>query len=267
MKRLLPLVLLLCMQGASMAQVFATVDEVSGPVRVLSEDGSSTAATVGRKIQVGQTIVTQANAELHATTEDGGLIAVRPNSVFKVTRYQADQGSAGVVEMTLLKGALRSITGWIGKLNPRGYRLSTSTATVGIRGTDHETTVIETDSEALGPAGTYDTVLEGATTVRTEHGELPLEAGQHGFAPRAAREAPRLLTERPRFLRNRLLRLEDRIPARKQKLQERLRQFLKNHPEHAEALREKLVERRAERKALREQRREAHHPAHKHPAD
>lgn len=266
MKRLLSLALLLCLQGASMAQVFATIDELSGSVAVQSADGRSAPASVGRKLLVGETVVTQANAELHATTEDGGLIAVRPNSVFKVTRYQADQGSAGVVEMTLLKGALRSITGWIGKLNPRGYRLSTSTATVGIRGTDHETTVLEHDSEEFGPAGTYDSVLEGATTVRTELGELPLEAGQHGFAPRAAREAPRLLAERPRFLRNRLLRLEEHIPARKQKLLERLHQFLKKHPEHAEALREKLVERRAERKELREQRREAHQHR-KHPAD
>jgi hypothetical protein len=265
MRRLGSLLLLLCLHGAGMAQVFATVDEVSGSVAVQSADGSSTPASVGRKLQVGQIIVTQAGAELHATTEDGGLLAVRPNSVFKVTRYAASQDAHGVVEMTLLQGALRSISGWIGKLNPRGYRLTAGTATVGIRGTDHETVVLDHAQDG-DEAGTYNSVLEGATTVHTDHGELQLEAGQHGFAPGQARQAPRLLAERPRFLRNRLLRLEERIPARKQKLLERLRQFMKKHPEHAAALREKLAERREERKELREQRREVH-PHRKHPAD
>ena len=40
--------------------------------------------------------------------------------------------------LSLLKGAMRAITGYIGRSNRDGYRIETPTATIGIRGTDHE---------------------------------------------------------------------------------------------------------------------------------
>lgn len=239
MKRLVGWLILVMTPWAAFAQVFATVDAVQGPVTVISADGSSTTPQPGYQLLVGQTVQTQAAGELHAVTEDGGLLALRPLSTFKMVRYQSTQDDKSVIDMSLLRGALRSITGWIGKLNPSGYRVTTSTATVGIRGTDHEVTVVEAIHGRDQP-GTYDMVLEGSTVVRSAHGEVQLQAGQHGFAGRDAQEAPRLLAERPEFLGQRVLRLEDRIAERKEKLGQRVRQVLDEHPELVKAVREKL---------------------------
>jgi hypothetical protein len=221
------------------AQVFGTVDAVNGPVTIVSADGTTTTPVAGQKLMVGQTVQTQTAGELHAVTEDGGLLALRPGTTFIMQRYQATQDGKSVIDMSLIKGALRSITGWIGKLNPSGYRVTTGTATVGIRGTDHEVTVVEAGAGRDHP-GTYDSVLEGATVVRSAHGELHLDAGQHGFAARDGQGTPRLLSERPEFLGQRALRLEERIAERKEKLGQRVRQVLDAHPDLPKAVRERL---------------------------
>ncbi len=221
------------------AQVFGTVDALSGPVTVVSADGTVATPVAGQKLMVGQTVQTEAAGELHAVTEDGGLLAIRPNTTFKMLQYQATQDGKSVIDMSLLRGALRSITGWIGKLNPSGYRVNTTTATIGIRGTDHEVTVVEAGNGRDHP-GTYDSVLEGSTVVRSAQGELHVRAGEHGFAAKDSQTAPRLLAERPEFLGQRALRLEERIQERKEKLGQRVRQVVDEPPEIPKAVREKL---------------------------
>lgn len=230
--------LLLAPMGV-LAQVYGTVEAVSGTVSIVSADGTQAAPALGQKLLVGQTVQTQAAGELHAVTEDGGLLAVRPNTTFKMLQYQASQDNKAMIDMSLVRGALRSITGWIGKFNAAGYRIATPTATIGIRGTDHETTVLDI-AGGHDHAGTYDSVLEGATVVRSAHGELQLQEGQHGFAPKDAQATPRLLAERPDFLVKRVLRLEDRINDRKEKLGQRVRQALEDHPEVARVVRERF---------------------------
>ena len=240
MKSLVSLIFgLLLAHGDCNAQVFATIDALSGSATVTSADGSSTAAVSGQKISRGQTVVTAADSELHALTEDGGFIALRPNTTFLVTQYRLERDGSAGVEMSLLKGALRSITGWIGKVNPGGYRVVTPTATVGIRGTDHETTVVEADS-GRDRAGTFDHVFEGATTIRSAAGEQHLEAGQHGFAPRDGILPPRLLDASPDFFRNRLLRIEERIRERKEFVARRVQQLSEERPARAAAIADRI---------------------------
>ena len=221
------------------AQVFATIDALSGTATITSADGTTAAAASGQKISRGQTVVTAADSELHAVTEDGGFIALRPKTSFLVTRYRMERDGSAGVEMSLLKGALRSITGWIGKINPGGYRVVTPTATVGIRGTDHETTVVEADGNR-DRAGTFDHVLEGATTLRSAAGEQHLEAGQHGFAPRDGNLPPRLLDAAPDFLSNRQLRMEERIRERKEFVARRVQQLAEERPARAAAIAERI---------------------------
>jgi hypothetical protein len=36
-------------------------------------------------------------------------------------QFQATQDHKAMIDMSLVRGALRSITGWIGKINPSGY--------------------------------------------------------------------------------------------------------------------------------------------------
>lgn len=249
MKFFVAWLVLLLIPVCALAQVFGTVDAVNGSVEVVSTDGTTVTPAVGQKLQVGQTVQTHKDGELHAVTEDGGLLALRPNTTFKMLHFQATQDDKSVIDISLVRGALRSITGWIGKLNPGGYRVTTATATIGIRGTDHEVTVVDVGS-GRDHAGTYDSVLEGATIVRSAMGELHVQAGQHGFAARDAQVLPVLLADRPEFLGQRLLRLEERIQARKESLSQRIQRMqqavgerledrFEDRPEMARAVREK----------------------------
>jgi len=124
----------------------------------------------------GDTVSSAHDGEMHIVTEDGGIIALRPDSVFRVDQYRALGGADDTTVMSLLSGAVRSITGWIGKHDHSAYRLSTPTATLGIRGTDHEVAVI--DKGNGDEPGTYDTVNEGATVMKTPHGEAEVAPGK-----------------------------------------------------------------------------------------
>jgi hypothetical protein len=214
-------------QNVCAANLFGTVDAVSGSATVLDAGGNSLPVTSGLKIQTGQSIRTAADGEVHIVTEDSGIIALRPNSNFRVDRYQAQGTPSDEVVFSLFKGALRSITGWVAKRNPAVYRLNTPTATIGVRGTDHETTVIETAS-GNDRAGTFDTVLEGMTVMQTPAGSIEVHPGEHAFAAREQGLAPRLLARSPDFMSHRTLKIENRLQQRKEGLTQDIRQRLEN---------------------------------------
>ena len=205
------------------AELFASIDAIHGKATVTAVSGQPMDVSVGQKISEGDTIKTAADGEVHLVTQDGGLIALRPNTEFRVDEYKAEGGSDDKTFMTLLTGALRSITGWIGKRNPSGYSLKTPGATIGIRGTDHETTVIV--EEGGDKPGTYDTVIEGATVLKTANGSTNVTPGSFAYAPQGRAEAPRLLTSVPEYWTKRSLKIEDRIAQRKEFLRSHLEQM------------------------------------------
>ena len=211
--------LTLC-NGAFSAQLFGAVDALSGRAYVEEQSGKSSALTVGQNIYEGQTINSGPEGEVHVVTEDGGIIAVRPNTVFRIDEYKAEGNSTDKIFMSLLKGAVRSITGWVGKFNTSAYRITTPTATIGIRGTDHETTVI--DSGNGDEPGTYDSVNEGSTVLKTPQGAAEVTPGKFAFAARGRAAAPVFLAYRPRFLTMRRLKIEGRIQRRKEFFRTRL---------------------------------------------
>ena len=132
--------------------------------------------------------------------QDTGFIAVRPNTRMTITDHKAEGGADDKVVINLLRGGFRSVTGWIGKFNPRAYRIVTPTATIGVRGTDHEPRYIPEDSSE-GEPGTYDKVYVGATTITSGAGGAEVAPDQAGFAPAQASEKPRLLASVPTFFR------------------------------------------------------------------
>jgi hypothetical protein len=223
---------LLLTHSVCAGELFGTVEAVSGTATVSDAGGTSKQVTNGLKIQTGQSIQTAADGEVHIVTADSGFIALRPNSSFRIDRYQAKGDSSDEIVFSLFKGALRSITGWIAKRNPAVYRLNTPTATIGVRGTDHETTVIETASGNDLP-GTFDTVLEGATVMHTRDGSIEIRAGEHAFASREPGIAPRLLASNPDFMSQRVLKLESRIQQRKDTLQQNIRHQLDDRPQNS----------------------------------
>lgn len=239
---------LIFMHTAHATELFGTVEAVSGEVEVLGTNGERQRVNAGQKIYEGQTIQTAGNGEVHIVSGDSGLIALRPNSNVRIDRFRAKGEPADESVFTIFKGAMRSITGWIAKRNAPAYRINTPTVTIGVRGTDHEITVLEAETGDAMP-GTYNTVNEGVTVIRTAQGELEVRPGQHVFAARDGNATPRLLAQHPAFFMRRQLRIEERIQQRKETLQQQVRNNMENR---ADVIRENLDDKKPELQKNRE---------------
>lgn len=165
---------------------FATVYKVQGTVQALADQGGTARdLQVGDAVYVGERVQASANGEAVLRTEDAGVIAVRPNAVFSMERFSAQGQTSDGMTLRIVRGALRLITGWTARLNRDNHRIVTPSATVGIRGTDHEPYVMsaELSVELQQAEGTYDKVNSGETVVFANGGEVAIGAGRVGFAP------------------------------------------------------------------------------------
>ncbi len=108
---------------------------IAGDVNVRRPDGQTDPLVKGKDIESGQAIVTGASGRAQVKFSDGGLISLQPNTEFKIANYvdQADPKQDRFL-VDLLRGSMRAITGLIGKRNRENYRVTTTTATIGIRG-------------------------------------------------------------------------------------------------------------------------------------
>ena len=197
-----PLLLLprLAWAQAAPAPEAGTVQIVDGQVRVRSAAGQERQPAVNGKLLQGDTIITGADGELHAEMIDGGVIGVRPNTTMALTRYQANGDKDDGAVFNLIRGGFRSITGWIAKSAPINYKIISATATIGVRGTDHEPHVVEAGSTE-GEPGLYDRVHAGGTFIQGPSGRVEVAQGKVGFFSPAARAAPRVLDKLPTFFR------------------------------------------------------------------
>lgn len=194
---------LTCVGAASAAPVpnpAGSFDLVDGDVRIIDSAKRGRPAKVGDVVVEGDSIESGVGAEAHLAMEDGGQLGVRPNTRLRIVQYKAEGGADDRSVVSLLEGTLRSLSGWIGKFNAKNYAIRTPTATIGVRGTDHETTVIAAD-RGDGEPGTYDKVNDGATVLTTARGSTEVRPNQAGFVPRSGSQAPRLLDRIPAFFR------------------------------------------------------------------
>lgn len=178
----------------------AKVALVEGDVTVIAGKNQRRKVKIGDVLVEGDSIVTGKDGELHLDMEDGGYMAIRPNTKMKIVKYQAKGNDLDAGVFGLLQGSFRSVTGWIGKFNREKYIVRTPNATIGIRGTDHEPLVIPAGS-ADGEAGTYDKVNAGGSVIKTPQGRAEIAPNQAGFVPYGGNSAPRKLQEVPAFFK------------------------------------------------------------------
>ncbi len=195
-------VLLLFAAGAAFGAA-GNVQFVIGDVKLVTKAGETRALVKGAEINEGDKIVTAAGASAQLKMVDGGFIAVRPNTnmTFDTYRYSGKQDGSENAVVSLLQGGFRTITGLIGHTNKQNYLVKTETATIGIRGTDHEPMVILPPlpgQAAIAPPGTYDKVNVGVAFIRTDAGSVDIQRNQVGFAP-ITRAAPVILPRIPPF--------------------------------------------------------------------
>ena len=167
---------------------------VDGNGRVAPAGGEPRAIKAGDKVHEGDVVMSGKDGEVHVSMQDTGFMVLRPNTRVVIEAYRADGGDDDRGVFKLLAGGLRSITGWIGKYNQRAYVVRTPTASIGIRGTDHETRFIP-EGSSEGEPGTYDVVYAGETVIESSGGRASVLPNKAGFASGKAR--PRLLGSIP----------------------------------------------------------------------
>jgi hypothetical protein len=199
------LVLIFLGSHAAFAQSSAArVMSVTGTAKAVDAQGVERALEKGSEVRSGEKIVTAEGALVQMRLNDGGYMSVRPSTEMVIDRFVYDEKNASNSNflVSLLRGGFRSITGLIGKTNPDAYQIRAGTATVGIRGTDHEPMVIPEglhSMAALGAPGIYDKVNDGETFIRNKGGVLSLKRGDVGFAPVLPDRAPQILVKVPDF--------------------------------------------------------------------
>lgn len=89
----------------------------------------------GAQINSGDNIITGRAGQTQIRFSDGGLVSLAPNSQFNIDKYvDADKPEEDGFFASLLRGGMRAVTGLVGKRNRDSYKITTSTATIGIRG-------------------------------------------------------------------------------------------------------------------------------------
>ena len=164
--------------------------------------------TAGAAVNVGDTVLTGAQSHAQLRFADDALVALKPDSEFRIERFNFTGASDGseVAVFRLVKGGFRTLTGQIGKLNRDQYQLLTTQATIGIRGTHYQVQICLAGQCTTGGApvrsGMYGGVYEGRVAVSNSLGADEYGAEEFFYVPDG--EAPQRWLSQPDFLSDQL---------------------------------------------------------------
>lgn len=96
----------------------------------------------GLSLKEGDRLTTSEGASAIIKLDDGTRMTVRPNSEMVLQQYHFKENAPdNTMLMQLVRGGFRAVTGLISKNAPEAAKVRTSTATIGIRGTDFDARV------------------------------------------------------------------------------------------------------------------------------
>ncbi len=135
--------------AATPAPVSGTAGQVEatrGATTIQSVRGGTQIAGKGSPLAEGDRISTGENGIALIRLLDGTRMTIRPNSqlVLDTVKYSAPRNEGSLV-LSLLRGGLRAVTGAISKTAPNVAQIRTTTATIGIRGTEFDARICEED--------------------------------------------------------------------------------------------------------------------------
>jgi hypothetical protein len=120
-------------QPAAVARVAVAVGET---LRV-APGGQTQALQVGSSLTPGDRVRTGPDAVAILVFSDEGRISLRSDSELLIRHYEIDPAGAKTrIELELIKGTVRQISGNAARQQPERYRLNTPIAVIGVRGTD-----------------------------------------------------------------------------------------------------------------------------------
>ncbi|MCB2001924.1 MAG: FecR family protein [Burkholderiaceae bacterium] len=208
--------------GPANVAASARVAALLGPLSAVAPGGERRNVIEGGPVYPGEILETSSNGHAVLVFRDNTKVTVQPRTQFRVENfvYNRESPSDGSVIFNLLRGGMRVLTGLVGRSRPQAVRMTTPTATVGIRGTGVDI-VSEPDSCAV-PGG-----AAGCTMVATWDGEGVLNPGTANEFPvptgvfaiqDSTTSAPRTLPTPPPVLINIPTPRPDTVPASAEQL-------------------------------------------------
>ena len=120
-------------QPASVARVALSV----GDAKRVNAAGQADQLRLGSTLADGDRIVTGKDAVVILVFVDQGRVSLRAETELIIRKYQVDPaGLDNQINLELVRGAMRQISGQAAHLQPERYRLNTPIAAIGVRGTD-----------------------------------------------------------------------------------------------------------------------------------
>ncbi len=137
--------LVLALPGLGSAQVAkvlridgaAMLDHVGQPRRFLG---------IGEQLQEKAVVTVAKESFVMLEFRDQTRVTLRPNTVFRVEAYADD--TPETVTFGLAKGGLRAVSGLVGKRTPEAVRVNSTSAWIGVRGTQFDARLCEQDCES-----------------------------------------------------------------------------------------------------------------------
>jgi hypothetical protein len=168
------------------------VDFTAGRVTVTGPNGGSRPLVKGNEVKTGDRITSDESGRAQIRFSDGSYVSLQPNTDFAITNYVYDGKTDGLEKavFNLFKGAMRTVTGLVGRRNRDAYQLKTPTATIGIRGTGG---VISVGSDG----STLVQGTSGVWTLTTGGGALDIPAGKAGAAGTDPSKPPQQTSQGP----------------------------------------------------------------------
>jgi len=202
---------LAAISGSVFAAGAGQIQNLSGTLSVQRADGSVRILSQKSEVNPGEVLTTQRDSYAQINFSDGSSMTMRPNTQMKLESYQfiQDKPQEDSAFFRLIKGGLRTVTGLVGKRgNQDAYRIGTTTATIGIRGSAGETLDCTQGCDGVVPGGdkaekaVYHNTLTGSYIMTSQDGTVVIGEGQ--FAMHRRGQAPELLKDDPGFKLNEL---------------------------------------------------------------
>ena len=190
------------------SRVIGRIALIQGRASALDGNDKSRPLTTGAAVYELDQIETGIKSFAVIAFNDKSRVTMSPGTAFKIEehRYRPEAPAENNAFLRFIRGGLRLLTGAIGRLNRKSYRVGTPTATIGIRGTGFdlacegdcvensalldpvkETIAAQLLEYFLKPAyalngnGMYARVWSGAIEFQFEGGKMLLENGKAAF--------------------------------------------------------------------------------------
>ncbi len=98
----------------------------------------------GLPLHNGETLNTGTSGFAVIKLDDGSRMTLRPNTTFKIENVNTNDGQENAL-LRLFRGGFRAITGFISKRRPDAFKVNTTVATIGIRGTEFDARLCDGD--------------------------------------------------------------------------------------------------------------------------